>query len=86
MTITNMRTRYIRKAWKRARCAAIAALIAVALAAYSLVFASSGEPEQSLAFACCAIVSVFFAAVETSEAIRCMRIAARWFSYERKQP
>ena len=81
---TGPNNRYLRMARRHAAQAVIAAMLALLLAAWSFTAALSEQPGWSIAAACTCVLAVFITTLETSESLRCLRIAARWIRWDRE--
>lgn len=82
-TVDRPNSRYFRLARRHAAQGVIAGIMAILLAAWSFTAALSEEPGWSIAAACACVLAVFISTLETSESLRCMRIAARWERWDR---
>lgn len=81
---TSPNGRYLKLARRHAVYGVIAGILAVLLAAWSFVAALSEAPGWSIAAACGSVLAVFITTLETSESLRCLRIAARWIRWDRE--
>ncbi len=84
MTAPGPNLRYLRLARRHALYGFTAGLLAVLMGAWSFTAALSDEPGWSIAAACACVLAVFITTLETMESLRCMRIAARWFRWDRE--
>lgn len=77
-------SRYLRLARRHAAHGVVAGMLAVLLAAWSFTAALSEAPGWSITAACGCVLAVFISTLESTESMRCLRIAARWVRWDRE--
>ena len=79
-----MSTRYLKRSRHHALYASISGLLVVMTTTACIVNALAERPAWAIAAACGTALFLFIATLETCESLRCLKIAARWNVWDRR--